>query len=91
MQKLWRENISKSTSRKQIFPPLLIVVFSENRDYVKFMNKLTLHHPLYLSTAPSHLCQTESKHKRNHLMAGMEGIQAQDDLPVKRVEGSHLA
>ena len=74
MQKLWRENISKSTSRKQIFPPLLIVVFSENRDYVKFMNKLTLHHPLWLSASPSHLSQTESKHKRNHLMAGIEEI-----------------
>lgn len=55
------------------------------------MNKLTLHHPPCLGTAPSHLCQTESKPKRNHLMAGMEEIQAQDDLFVKRVEGSHLA
>ena len=55
------------------------------------MNKLTLHHPLYLSTAPSHLCQTESKHKRNHLMAGMEEIQAMDEMSVKRVETSYLA
>ena len=55
------------------------------------MNKLTLHHTLCLSTAPSHLCQTESKHKRNHLMEDMEEIQAQDDLSVKRMEGNHLA
>ena len=55
------------------------------------MNKLTLHHPPCLGTAPSHLCQTESKHKRNHLMAGMEKIQAMDEMSVKRVESSYLA
>ena len=45
---------------------------------------------LSVSISPSHLWQTESKHKRNHLMAGMEEIQAQDDSPLKRVESSHL-
>ena len=55
------------------------------------MNKLTLHHPPCLGTAPSHLCQTESKHKRHHLMAGMEEIQAMDEMSIKRVESSYLA
>ena len=73
------------------YSPLSLSLFSLKTEITSNLWTNSLYIILCMSTSPSHLCQTESKHKRNHLIAGMEEIQAQDDLPVKRVEGSHLA